>query len=1259
MAERQYAEALAATEQAQSFERAGQAAQAVPLFQQALRILKRLSMVESAAQRARLQPTIAELTTRVAALQQSSDFLLAHAMEQHAAAREAEDSGSTKTDIVIDRYIAAAETYMQALNALPANEATARAALKEQLEYIIDYVSQLKAQAQTTQNQIQQQVEYSSDDVDITALQWPEPPILQHRTAHVTPVYASAAVRPVAEEEQKKEEKPGAAYTPQELDVLRRSSQINGHLFVPWLDDLDAQEKFSLPEPFDDPDGHVPLSAKQKKKEATWMRPSDYAAKCGHAPVMIAHGGVNPLVVKQDIVTDCSFVASLCIAAAYEQRFQKRLITNIIFPADPRTKQPVYNPFGNASSGQLLSSCTTRKNELWVSLIEKAYLKLNGGYDFPGGNSGIDLFALTGWIPERVPVSELIDAPSTEERLWEQLKSAFHYGDCIITMSTGDITKQKAKAIGLVPMHVYAVLNVYELSNNSNLSREGKKIRLLQVKNPWRKMSWKGPYSRHDKTRWDSAVGDELRAYQRQFYASEETESEEAGGQQDDGLFWIDFESVKQYFESLYMNWNPELFPYKGVCHEHWPVELGPVNDSLTLGFNPQYSLTFCKTGSSREGATAAAGSCTVWVLLSRHVSTIERDTDYSNQQFLTLHVYRGTPGKRVFYNHCAVSRGTYSNNPHTLVSLDLDLADDSEPCFTLVASQYEKFAALDYTLSIFSTRPFTCEPIPQFVTKSPTSIVIPGAWDSACAGGRPFYSAFMNNPQFHLQLQKPCRSLFLFLETEVFFSEDTKTASFPVNLRAALHTRERVCGLHGAGNTDSADDEPLKVLSSGVLGKFTLRVVSDPPAGASIAYRQIPSEGHGMELTRLRGKWDTQTGSAAGCSNYGCYTFNPKYLVHVIQECDILARLVVLEPEADAAPGESPTEGDSTAPPSINVSVFESTSEGDLLLSTNPKLAFAGATSARGVYHLRLHEFGTSDHPQNDDEQDMPKLTGQRATTKARHNRQQRYREKQRQYVDRLETTVKRLRMDVDQRLIKRLNIQRAAPIRPKASNVVACMRECMNTFESGTRDQQTQFLMSGTCSDVRFEDHIGREYILEQWADFACFLNEAAPMLEHCEFSADILDQDVSVGHVSALLVLRPTRRSLATLFPHCFSNMRLRDRMLQSPSIRLPMTVLFQFDEQGKVCRYAPTIDFVTGLYAVIRDYRDVASILESANINASGQICGGLSSVAMSQVGISYCGDNGHYRTETEPSCPRSTTSHVDKLSHLDRGSDKPL
>ncbi|RHY05840.1 hypothetical protein DYB25_008257, partial [Aphanomyces astaci] len=353
---------------------------------------------------------------------------------------------------------------------------------------------------------------------------------------------------------------PHAKYTAEEVDVLRRSSVINGRLFQPWMAS-DTHVDVAADSLFVDPDGFLAMSPKQLDKLAKWSRPSDYGT---NAPRMVSQ--ISPFAIVQDVVTDCSFVASLCITAAYELRFHKQLITNIIYPQ--------------------------------VSIVEKAYLKVNGGDDFPG-----------------------------------------------------------------------------------NLQRE-------------LNFDW---------------------------HAARQSD--------DDGLFWIDFASVQVHFSALFLNWNPDLFRFRYTVHKHWPVDVGPQNDTYNLGYNPQYRLTFFNPDRHTKVHPL---SLSVWILLSRHVTAAAVDTP---QQFLTLHVFK--QAHRVFYPNHAFTRGTYSNNPHSLTCVDIQLtADESETTFMLVASQFEKLAPLDYTLSVFSTDgPFELTDAPE---TPPHRINLMDAWTSATAGGCP-----------------------------------------------------------------------------------------------------------------------------------------------------------------------------------------------------------------------------------------------------------------------------------------------------------------------------------------------------------------------------------------------------------------------------------------------------------------------------------------------------------------------------------------
>ena len=199
--------------------------------------------------------------------------------------------------------------------------------------------------------------------------------------------------------------------TPYEIKVLTWSSHIASGVFLPWSDEEARTYNYSPDQPWKDPAGLLPLSDKQKAKFHKWARPSEIVtmgkSKSGRKITMI--NTITPYTIKQYCVSDCSFIAGLCISAAFERRFNRRLVSSLIFPQDEKTGMPIFNPSGvymvklwlNGverrvlvddllpvdARGKLLCSHTKTANgslELWVPILEKAYMKLCGGYDFPG-----------------------------------------------------------------------------------------------------------------------------------------------------------------------------------------------------------------------------------------------------------------------------------------------------------------------------------------------------------------------------------------------------------------------------------------------------------------------------------------------------------------------------------------------------------------------------------------------------------------------------------------------------------------------------------------------------------------------------------------------------------------------------------------------------------------------------------------------------------------------------------------------------------
>lgn len=759
-------------------------------------------------------------------------------------------------------YTLSAETYLKAVKETKNEEESSK--LKQKISNIIDRAEQLKCIKNTVKEENQSQK-----------------PLINSNNSDLTP---------------------------HELEVLRISSFVNNQKYLPWLS-MDIHERFSYPNLFIDPDGLLELSLEQKVQFGGWKRPSQIMSD----PQMIYYISSNSII--QDIVTDCSFVASLCVTSAYERKFKKPLITSCIYPQNKNGK-PIYNPSGKylikllfngihrkviiddllpvSRTGKLMCTYTKNHNELWASIIEKAYMKLMGGYNFPGSNPGIDLYALTGWIPEMIFNK---DKTFNQDSTWKRILNGLNYGDALITVSTGDLSPETCESLGLVPNHAYAVLDIKEVQG----------LRLLQVKNPWSHKRWKGPFSHLDNKNWTQSLKEALNY-------------DQLGAlQNDDGIFWINYESLCTYFDSIHINWNPSLFKYRFVMHVAWPSYAGPKKDHYNMGNNPQFGLKLNVTGN--QGAA-------VWLLLSKHILKKEENKDY-----ITLHLYDNTQCKRIYYPGKPLIPGVYINSPHILVRFN---APPGLTEYTVVVSQVEKKSSLNFTIRVYSVIPFEFFEIPR---GSNFEKRISGFWTKENAGGNISHPTFYRNPQYKLSITPILPSSAKDASQDkinlIIMLEAPK--SFPVNIKL-VKSGKRISNcsskeLTGSSNSyrhgfcyleldDIKPDDYTIIVSTfdpGLISGFFLTIGCSHNFTTSI----IPPEGEGYQKYVLPGDW-IENKSAMGCSLYKDYFKNPRYIIEASCPTKLFIRMQITK--------MNPI-------PAMNVSIFEriSSSENKEIISSGP----------------------------------------------------------------------------------------------------------------------------------------------------------------------------------------------------------------------------------------------------------------------------------------------------------------------------------
>jgi hypothetical protein len=307
--------------------------------------------------------------------------------------------------------------------------------------------------------------------------------------------------------------------------------------------------------------GEDPSYSKADLQRLAWCRPGDIFKG---RPYGVIVGDVDPNDIKQGMLGDCYLLAALASIAEFPERMKRifsdtnkssigaysvhlcltgvweEVLLDDQFPCQPYSKTPAFT--------------STKTDEIWVMLVEKAWAKVHGGFlNINGGLIREALHDLTG-----APAITYFTREGKPEEHWNNIID----GDSrnyIMAAGTDDISGTGNDAfndrIGLSGNHAYSLLAAYEIVNdrgNKRALRQGEPSnpsneRIVKMRNPWGEKEWKGDWA-DGSGKWTPQLRNELKA---------KTE--------EDGIFFMPFADFLKYY-----------YDYQ-ICYYHDDYQYSPL----------------------------------------------------------------------------------------------------------------------------------------------------------------------------------------------------------------------------------------------------------------------------------------------------------------------------------------------------------------------------------------------------------------------------------------------------------------------------------------------------------------------------------------------------------------------------------------------------------------------------------------------------------------------------------------------------------